>query len=256
MDLWELLMITIRRWKITVPVAILAFGGAFMAAQSTPPEYTADAAVGLIGAGFSVDPNTGEIVEEDNPLVVANQGRTALAFTEKSVTSSDEKRSAVENGFSENYTVTLDRFNPILEIDVVATDPDTAVATAGYVVELIKADVIDTQVIAGEDDENLQLRPTELYVDEVAGEDVTPRSRMLVILLVIALMVTIGAAVLADAYFALRERGRQGRTRRRDEGDDETEDWDDAQELIDSAMRVREVTPVSAGPDLEEWGRR
>ena len=176
MDLWELLMITIRRWKITVPVAILAFGGAFMAAQSTPPEYTADAAVGLLGASFTPDPNNpGQLVSEDNPLVVANQGRTALAFTEKAVTSSDQKRNAVENGFSENYTVTLDRFNPVLEVDVVAPDPETAVDTAAYVVELIKADVTDTQIVeAGLDDENLQLRPTELYVDEVAGEDVTP----------------------------------------------------------------------------------
>jgi hypothetical protein len=255
MDLWELLMITVRRWMITLPVAILAFGVAFAASGSVPPEYKAEAAIGTTGAPYEFDGISGEIVDGQNALVVANEGRSVLAFAEKTVASNDAKSAAVEAGNSSAYTVTLDRFNPILDVSVVADSPERAVATAAYVVEQIESGILDLQTLAGETEEDLQLQPNVLFVDEVASEDATPQTRMLVILMVIAILVTIGVAVLADAFFVLRRR--RNVAREESSGSSaEAEVWDEAQEMIESATRLKEVSPVGAGDDIEEWGRR
>ncbi len=247
-------MITVRRWKITLPVAIVAFGVAFAASGSVPPEYKAEAAVGIRGAQYEIDPITGEIESSANPLVVANEGRSALAFAEKTVVSADAKSAAVEAGNTSTYTVTLDRFNPILDVSVVAVTPQQAVSTAAYIVEQIEAEILDLQAIAGQTEEDLQLQSQALFVDQVASEDATPQKRMLVILLVIATLATIGTAVLADAFVVMRQRRRESS----EPGLSSTaEDWDEAQEMIESATRPKEVSPVGVNDDdLEEWGRR
>jgi cbb3-type cytochrome oxidase subunit 3 len=254
MDLWELLMITVRRWKVTLPVAIISFGVAFAASGSVPPEYKAEAAVAISGAEYTLDAGTGQAERDQNPLVVANEGRSALAFAEKTMVSSDAKVASVEAGNASSYTVTLDRFNPILDVSVVADSPEKAVATAAYVVDRIESEILDLQALAGETEEDFQLQPRVLYVDEVASEDATPQTRMLVILLVIATLATIGTAVLADAFFVLRERRKANAAQA---SNAEAQDWDEAQEMIESATRLKEVSPVGAtGDDIEEWGRR
>jgi capsular polysaccharide biosynthesis protein len=256
MDLWELLVITARRWKVTLPVAILSFGFAFAAAGSVPPEYTAEAAVVIYGAQFAEDATTGELEDTDNPLVLANEGRSALAFAERSMVSSDQKAAAEEAGQSSSYTVTLDRFNPILDVAVVADTPEQAVSTAAYVVEQIESELRELQVQSGQQEEDLQLQPSVLFVDETASQDATPQTRMLIILLVLATLATIGTAVLADAFIVTRQRRRDSLEQELEPSAD-AEDWDEAQEMIESATRVKEASSVgTAGDDLEEWGRR
>jgi len=97
MDIWQILNIGIRRWKVTVPLLIIGVTLGWVYSGAVAPVYKANATLLYLPPSASVtdlaqatdvldpsspdfDPNAGEIVTTHNPF--ASSLRTAVLATE------------------------------------------------------------------------------------------------------------------------------------------------------------------------------
>jgi hypothetical protein len=271
MDLWEMLVVTFRRWKISLPVLVVLGLATFTLTSGIAPTYKAQAGVIFVGSSSVVefDPTTGEqvFVETQNPVVTAGEARTIALGAQKFAMSTNVKLDLARQGFCTEYAVILDRFQPIIDIEADCPTPEQSIETARVVVDQIDAYVEDVQ-IAAEVPEDVRVGTAPLFVDEVADEELSNRLRAQIILAVFTLVATIGAAVAVDALIAYRQRRRAGAvlaTQAVGAGSppEDDDDWVSPQAMIDGAMgsstgggRQGVTVPPGADDDPEaRWGR-
>lgn len=272
MDLWEMLVVTFRRWKISVPVFVGLGLLTFSLTSGIAPTYKAQAGVIFVGSSSVVefDPTTGEsvFVETQNPVVTAGEARTIALGAQKFATSTNVKLDLARQGFCTEYSVVLDRFQPIIDIEAECPTPEQSIETARVVSDQIDAYVEDVQ-IAAEVPEQVRVSTAPLFVDEVADEELSNRMRTQIILGVFTLIATIGAAVAVDAFIAYRHRRRAGAQTAMPAvasgslPPDDEDDWVSPQAMIDGAMgsaanggRRGVTVPPGADDDPEaRWGR-
>ena len=139
MDLWELTKLVFRRWLVSLPMLLALAGGLVLMQVKMSPDYEAVAHVQLIPP--QVQPATdNQDGGGNNPwaqlgadslgqAVVVSMQRPSLAATLE------------EEGLSDKFTVALDPYFPIVNIEVIGETPEQATATAQRLAQMVVDDV-------------------------------------------------------------------------------------------------------------------
>ncbi|MFI5487264.1 hypothetical protein ACIBXA_21950 [Micromonospora echinaurantiaca] len=206
MDLWDMTKLLFRRWRISLPLLIIALVLVGVASQTVPPDYSAKAHIQLIPPPVVTGPD-GRQKPIKNPwfdLGYAALGNAAMI----DVTRQSVLKQMVADGLSDNVTVTVDRV-PLFEIEAVGSSPEQATATAQRMLTLIKEAVAERQA-------SLQVAESDL-ITTLALDDGTEVEvqnsklmRVMVVALGAGLLLTAGVTIAADALLRRRARRRAG----------------------------------------------
>jgi hypothetical protein len=286
MDIWQILRITLRRWYIAAPLALLAIVASYAAAERVAVEYTSAASVLLVNpeptdeASGPVDPGLPADDEDptalDDPQDVTTEppvaGNPWLSFSgslntaaqaiQLSVSSQDTRSQLEREGLSPTYAVTPDRRNPILVVEATADDPETTQRTLERVLALVSEDLDARQVSAGAPTEN-RIRVEVLAMDTTPARATAAKLRVQILTLAIGLTVALLAAVGFDTITRQRRAGRDDRPRSpRSPGDQEPvlvldgdgAVWDEAE--ADTATFADERDPQHDRQGFHVWTTR
>lgn len=206
MDVWQVLAIGFRRWKITLPIAILGVLLAWTYSSGVEPTYSADASLLYLPSAVSIfeveDPavaadEEGEIVEVLNPFGASL--RSAALAGELYINSDVVRDDISDLGLSSNYGVTTDRRNAVLYFVAEAKSPDVAVATIDELLVVAEDDLKGRQDAFGVD-EREQVTVQVVTKDQSAAADFGARVRIRAILLLLALAFAFGVGVLLEGF--------------------------------------------------------
>ncbi|HLU45752.1 MAG TPA: hypothetical protein VKZ67_12175 [Natronosporangium sp.] len=208
MDLWELTKLVFRRWLVSLPMLLALAGGLVLMQVKMSPDYEAVAHVQLIPP--QVQPATdNQDGGGNNPwaqlgadslgqAVVVSMQRPSLAATLE------------EEGLSDKFTVALDPYFPIVNIEVIGETPEQATATAQRLAQMVVDDVQ-----ARQDAYNV---PSEKAISTLLlddGSDLTPNNsskrRAMVAVAGLGLLLTGATSVAVDALIYRYRRRRSGR---------------------------------------------
>jgi capsular polysaccharide biosynthesis protein len=208
MDFWELTKLVFRRWLVAVPLLLLTGAGLTWIFINVAPDYRATAHVQLIPP--QVQPElTPDDEHRNNPwaqlgpealgqAVVLGMQRPSLA------------RSLEAGGLTENFSVTLDPFFPIVVVEAVGESPEQAAETAQRLSDMVIGEIEDQQ---SQYDVPPEKAITTLALDD--GTELTPESgskrRVAVAVAMLGMLLTAGACVVFDAIAYRRARLRHGR---------------------------------------------
>lgn len=261
MDLWEIVLVTIRRWKVTLPVLLACIALVGTIAVATAPTWKAEATVGFIGPGASVQTSTDgrvTLLPDQNPLGSGNT-RVVAAFAESAAESPLAKQQLLDRGLAVDYTVTLDTFNPMLFVQTESDDSQTAIDATQFLVDLIDREIEEWNVDVGVETDVLRFRTLTIFIDDTARQDSSGRTKMLIIGAIATLAITLGAGVLADLVATGRDR-----RRKRNEPTETLPTWSSADESLPWPADERPARPSEpvavgqprGGADADRWGRR
>ncbi len=268
MDLWEIVVVTIRRWKVTLPVAALGLIILLVVASGVAPTWKAKSGIGFLsGSGTleaSAEDDSVSVGTFVNPLS-ASDSRNIARYAQTAAASKQAQIALGNDGVSSNYEVLLDNFYPVITIEAEASTPEDALETNQYLFELISSNVARWQQDAGiEDDNALRQRTQLLYADEEASQDTTNRTKVLLLGTVALLITACGSGILADLIAYRRNRGlppaaattaAPGATTVPQEWVNAAQPspaiWNEADEVL-----TEPGERVGAGSDPARWGRR
>ena len=145
MDLLELSKLVFRRWYVALPLLLVAMAATLFTATHIQPEYRADSDVLLVPPALSAD--TDHLgTTRLNPWL-----GPGLRNVAKSLVVSLQQGAAADviagRGLSKSYTVTLDETLPIINLAAVGRTPAEAIATVQQLADLVKASVLQMQVV-------------------------------------------------------------------------------------------------------------
>ncbi len=222
MDIWELLRITIRRWYVFVPLAVLAAVGSAVVARTVAVEYTNDASMLLVNpepAAILEDevpsdavepyPYASESSSEDEPsgnrwLSFSGSLNTAAQALQLSATSQEMRDELEAEGLSPIYSVTPDRKNPILVLQTSSADPAVSQATLDRLIELISDDLDARQAAAGAP-ESTKIRAEVLARDRSPERATGARVRVQLLALALGLALAAATSVAVDQLLRRRQ---------------------------------------------------
>jgi hypothetical protein len=211
MDVLSLLRLTVRRWRVTAPAALLTLIALVAAVQVSSPTYQATGSMVLLAppdppvAGAPV-PSPPTTAEGQNPF--ARYGDLAvMADILARTMSSESRRAAFDPQQVTGYEVVANRFQrgPVLEVTGEGPTPDAAVESTEVV--LLEAAVVLEELQRAEGaDPGYYIRsaPLEPASDATAMYGSTLRAAIAV--LAVGALVTVGLAVLTEAVVQRRVR--------------------------------------------------
>lgn len=141
MDFWELTKLLVRRWYFSVPMLVLSVASAVFAGASVKPDYKADIHLQLIPPVSAVAPTPGKPHNPWNDLGVAAIGNAAIIR----VQDKDVLDGLVADGYTDNFTVTLDQRSPIIIIEAIGNSPKQATGTAQSVMKIFQQSIDSLQ---------------------------------------------------------------------------------------------------------------
>ncbi len=257
MDIWELMVVAGRRWRVVLPVTIIGTLLVVVLAATSSSAWKAQAVVGFQGNTGTVELLEDEQIEFNNlnPLAGQNIGPVA-AYAEQAAQSRNTRADVAQRGLATSYEVLRDPFNPQLTIDVEGDDPAIVLDTTQYLAEFIQAEVAGWQNdldVA----EALQVAAFTVTLDEEATKDTTPVLKMVILGAAVVIVLALGAGVAADVLAARRMRA-EGPTDHR-EGNGfaaafdaiRTAEWADAGRIFNDADREPEPAPARTS----RWSR-
>lgn len=201
MDFWDLTKLLFRRWRVSLPLFVLAIGISAAAAVMLKPSYSATSHVQLLPAA-AVQPTDVTTSGPHNPwsdLGVDALGQAALT----AVLDQDVLTTLVADGYTDNITIGMNGPTPIVTITAVAKTPQLASSSALEVVQLLDQHVSALQSPYG-------IKSNEFITTRVldSGPQVQKvNSKVIRAVLVIAatgLVLTAGLTLLADAVLRRR----------------------------------------------------
>ncbi len=268
MDLWEIVVVTIRRWKVTLPVAALGLVVLLVVASGVAPTYKAKSGIGFLSGSGTLeasadDPSDVQVGSLTNPFS-AGDSRNMARYAQTAAASKPAQIALGENGVSSDYEVLLDNFYPVITIEAEAATPEAALETNQFLFELISSNVAGWQQDAGiDEDSTLRQRTQLLFADEEASQDTTSRTKVLLLGTVALLLVTCGSGILADLVAYRRNRATRpvlatasaGATTVPQEWVNAAQPspavWNEAEEVL-----TEPGERVGAGSETSRWGRR
>ena len=202
MDLWEIVVVTIRRWKVTVPVLVGGLVVLLIMAAGVAPTWKAKSAIGFLGASGTLaaaadDP--GQLIQESATNPLTGDSRNIARYAQTAAGSGPAQIALGQSGVASNYEVLLDNFYPVITIEAEASTPEAALETNAFLFSYVADNVDSWQTDAGLDETNpLRQQAFRLFSDEAATKDTTSRIKVLLIGGVALLLLVCGSGILAD----------------------------------------------------------
>lgn len=204
MDLWQVLLILLRRWYVVIPVLLLTAYVASQASARVDPTYNAYAAVFVY-----VENPAGE----GNPPTVQSAQAASVALGSPEV-----RQRLADAGLSPEYNVRARSRNPFIDVSVEAENPEVALETVRGVVALIPAEFASRpQIYAGRSSLAGQPGGPRLAIEVLAGPAVEDaayegRTRVIVVIAAVGLVAAVLLALLTELLVrAVRRSRRQKR---------------------------------------------
>lgn len=210
MDIWRLLAAVIRRWYIIIPLFVATTVAALTIQAWVQPEYKTSAIISIVQSKAPPQTQT-ESQAANNPYISPSFSAGVLQHV---LNSSETRQEMLTNGLAGSYQVKAVPRSSFLGIDVTASDPEIAIATARGVIEGARQVLIKRQTAAG--------APANSYVsidvlddaDSVAAS-ISGRTQALAAVLAAGVIVSVIITVLIDDLLLLRRRRPVQNVRRR-----------------------------------------
>ncbi len=203
MDLWQAAQIGIRRWYITLPAIAAGLAIAFMVSSGVDPEYRASASLFYKAPAVKVQIIDAQTQTEAPGDALAPATR-AVAQTSAARLDRQAREIAEADGYDSDFLIAIpDGQVPHVTIDVLSPDPDLSVDTLDFVVEFAKQDIEQRQVNG---DRRLLNDVEVVFQDQEAEKDLSSRSRMLIVLALITMILAFAATVAIDGFLESRNR--------------------------------------------------
>lgn len=206
------------RWSaIVLPLIGLSVYLAATQTSDIDPDYTAAVSVLLVGPNEvrTTDFETGDVdIDPINPLNnLGGSLGTVATVTNISVSDDPTRQSLVDEGLTDAYAVWSESRSPIINIEVVDSDPDVALATTARLVDLIVADLKQRQDDLGAPDDE---RISGLLIDEstLSEPDFEGRDRVRIAIFVVGLGLSLATAFVLEGLSQLVRRSRSRRRAR------------------------------------------
>jgi hypothetical protein len=206
LDFWDLTVLIFRRWKIALPLLLLAIGATILVALTAKPDYTMTSYVQLIPAKVapSDNPGTAALRNPWNQLGLNTLGQAAIYATQDQGFL-DSLKAAHR---TDNFTLTMTYPNPIVTVEVVGRTRADALDTTQLVVDRLRGAAESLQRGSGVND--IDIIATQ-RLDR--GQNLVPSSgkvkRAIAAVAAAGLLLTAGGAVGGDAILRRRARKRQ-----------------------------------------------
>jgi len=249
MDIWQILTIGVRRWRITVPLALAGIAFAWVFSASVSPIYKAEGSLLYLPPSANVvdvsgqaatdpaspefDPTIETFVETRNPF--AGSLRSAVLAAELYMQSRGVEREFDDLGLSTQFSVLADSRNAVLYLSADASSPDVAIGTVHKLLDIALEDLSSRQDAFGVDPLERVTAQT-VTRDEIAVIDLGGRMRVRAILLILAILLAFGIAVAIEGYQDHRRNQRQPNQGSPDSASDEA---DAAAESSSSGNSIR-----------------
>jgi hypothetical protein len=248
LDFWDLTVLIFRRWKVAVPLLLLAISVTAFVALTARPDYKMTSYVQLVPARVAPtdDPTSAALRNPWNQLGLNTLGQASIYATQ------DQKfLDTLKAGkHTDNFTLTMTYPNPIVTVEVVGSTPADARETTQLVIDRLQrtAEALQEGSGAGSADIIATQR-----LDQ--GENLLPsRSKVKRAMLAVAaagLVLTAGGTVGFDAF--ARRRSRKRAERERAESLPETTTTGADRKEVPSSQKVPVGTaglggPASGGP--------
>lgn len=202
MDLWQVLMILLRRWYVVIPVLLLTAYVANQASGRVDPTYNAYASV------FVYVENR---APEGNPPTEQSAQAASVALDAPKV-----RQRLADAGLSPQYSVRARSRNPFMDVSVEAGSPEVALETVRGVVNLIPEEFASRpQIYAGRSPLAGQPGGPRLAIEVLAGPAVEDaayegRTRLVVVIAAVGLVAAVLLALLTELLVrAVRRHRRQ-----------------------------------------------
>jgi len=206
-DVWGAILVLVRRFYITVPLAAISIVGGYLLTHKTLPEYHAQASIILLPPTAQPATQTNAPPPPVNTYVTLGTG-TLAAAVEIDLSSTKTLNQIVSAGNTTNFSVSGVDKTSILEIDVTASSAQQAISTAGQVVALMQADIVARQTPYTTKTAE-QITAQVVGAPQLQGVDTNARTRAEAIAIGAALVVTILSVLIIDAVLASRARNRR-----------------------------------------------
>jgi hypothetical protein len=208
LDFWDLTALIFRRWKVALPLLLIAIGATTFVALTAKPDYTMTSYVQLIPAKVAPtdNPTSASLRNPWNQLGLNTLGQASIYATQ------DQKflDALKASDHTDNFTLTMTYPNPIVTVEVVGSGPADARETTQLVIDRLRASALALQKGSGVSDPDLIATQR---LDQ--GLNLLPsRSKVKRAILAVAaagLVMTAGGTVGFDALARRRARKRQER---------------------------------------------
>lgn len=216
MDVVDGLKLVVRWWFVTIPILIVSVAATLVITAGIEPEYVAEGSLLVVGPAVTTSTDTGEETLV-NPLLVGSSGLSTVAeIATLSINTPEVARILEEEGLSSDFAVGAGNRSPILFIEAYASGRAVATETALRVAELIALDLALRQDAAGAPD-GQRVTTSVISLSAVGGADYGGRTRIRIVMAVMGVGLSVGAAFLMESI--RRRRDRPGLTSGADDAD-------------------------------------
>jgi hypothetical protein len=208
LDFWDLTVVIFRRWTVALPLLLIAIGATAFVAFTAKPDYTMTSYLQLIPAKVAPtdNPTSASLRNPWNQLGLNTLGQASIYATQDQQFLDFLKA----GGHTDNFTLTMTYPNPIVTVEVVASNPTDARETTGLVIGRLRESAESLQKGAGVTDKDMIATQR---LDQ--GQNLLPsRSKVKRAILAVAaagLVMTAGGTVGFDAFARRRSRKRKER---------------------------------------------
>jgi hypothetical protein len=207
LDFWDLTVLIFRRWKISLPLLLLAIAGTVFVALTAKPDYTMTSYVQLIPAKLApadnANPTTASLRNPWNQLGLNTLGQAAIYATQDQGFL-DQLKAA---GHTNNFTLTMTYPNPIVTVEVVGTTQADARDTT-----MLIDDRLASAAATLQSSQNVTVNDMIASKRLDQGQNVVPsrskQKRAIIAVAAAGLIVTAGGTVGLDAILRRRSRRR------------------------------------------------
>ena len=145
MDFWDLTKLLVRRWYVSLPLMLSALAGTAVLVVNLEPDHILTTHVVLVPPPGATEETAA--LQATNPWLSLG---SALAESAKlSIEGEDVVEGLKDQGLSDTYTVTVNPFSPIIDLEIVGDSADQATATANRLIGLLDHNVQDLQETQG-----------------------------------------------------------------------------------------------------------
>ena len=206
MDFWDLTKLLVRRWYLSLPLMLSTLAGTAVLVVNIEPDHILTTHVVLVPPPGATEETAA--LQATNPWLSLG---SALAESAKlSIEGEDVIDGLDEKGLSDTYTVTVNPFSPIIDLEIVGNSSEQATETADRLISLLDRNVQQLQETQG-------AQPgTYTVVRQLPGikleESDSKVKRAAVAVGAAGLLLASGLTVMIDALLRRRQRRRSGKT--------------------------------------------
>jgi hypothetical protein len=220
-DLWDMLKVAGRQWRVLVPMLVLTFSVALFVGGAIDPEYVAKGALVLVGPNETPGtpaqpasqpggtPTPAGAPTPVNPYIGFSSSLPITAQALSVRVQSTQARDAIEDaGMSTSYTVTPDVRSPIIVIEARGQNSKQAVGTLNMLID-VSGEELNRMQTAQDVAESQLISLDVLDQNSTATEDTGTVSKLRIMVLGLGLVASITIAYVTEGFLSWR-RERQG----------------------------------------------